>query len=116
MQAIRAPWLAAVLIVVLVLVAVGADYMWTHNNEHDATCTVTGKDRGMDQNGNSNYRIYTSNCDTLGDTDSFWFGKWNSSDIFGEIQPGHTYMFHMAGVRSGLFSSFANIISVRPAN
>lgn len=103
-------------VVALGVVAVGVDYAWSHNNEHDATCTVTGKDRGMDQNGNSNYRIYTSNCDTLGDSDSFWFGKWNSSDIFGQIEPGKTYVFHVAGVRSGWASSFANIITVKPAN
>jgi hypothetical protein len=108
--------MGATALVLLGAIGLGMDYAWVHNNEHDATCTVTGKDRGMDQNGNSNYRIYTSNCDTLEDTDSMWFGKWNSSDVFGQIQPNKTYVFHVAGVRNGWASSFANIITVKPAN
>lgn len=105
-------------LIALALLAGLALFGWSavdHYHEHDAVCTVTNMDRGMDSSGNSHYRVYTKQCDTLADEDSLWFGKWNSSDLWGQIQVGRTYTFHVAGVRSGLLSSFANIISVKPA-
>lgn len=88
----------AILFALIIDDVVGGDAWAAHYNEHDATCAVTSKDRGMNQDGNSNYRVHTKQCDTLEDVDSRWFGKYDSSNAYGEIQVGQTYIFHVAGL------------------
>lgn len=103
----------AIAVVVLLIGAVAGSYIRAHYNEHDAVCTVTSKDRGAStDSGSSHYRIYTEQCGTLEDVDSWLRGKTNSADIYGRIQPGHTYRLHVAGWRLGLTSDFPNILAV----
>jgi hypothetical protein len=84
-------------------------------NDHWATCTITGKDRGATSSTQSNYRIYTAQCGVLGDHDSWLRGKVTSADLFGQLQPGRTYRLHIVGVRFPLTSTFPNILAVQPA-
>ena len=42
-------------------------------------------------------------------TDSLLSGRFNSSDIYGEIEVGKTYRFTVAGFRNPLFSWYPNI-------
>jgi hypothetical protein len=99
--------------VALVAVLGGTNvYLGNFYNERWRTCTVTGKDRGQTEN-SSNYRVYTANCGVFKDTDLFLRGKNNSADIYGQIQPGRTYRFHVVGARMGLGSHFPNILQVR---
>ena len=96
----------------LVLLAGGCDvYVSNAYGDRWRTCTVESKDRGADHDGNSHYRIYTKDCGVLGDGDSWFRGKTNSADIYGRIQPGHTYHFHVVGYRLGLTSHFPNILA-----
>jgi hypothetical protein len=106
---------AAAALVAVAALAIGVDYSAAHHNDHVATCHVTGKDRTSKSDGSSDMRIYTSDCDTLADSDSTWYGKHNSSNLYGQIQPGHAYRFRIAGYRSGLTSTFPNIIAIEPA-
>lgn len=88
-------------------------YMGSFYNDHWRTCTVVSKDRGATSSSQSNYRIYTKECGTLGDGDSWLRGKTNSADIYGELQPGHVYRLETVGYRSGLTSHFPNILGVK---
>lgn len=94
-------------------IAVANVYIGSFYNDRWRTCTVTSKDRGATSSSSSNYRIYTSNCGVFKDTDAFLRGKNNSADIYGQIQPGHTYRLHVVGARMGLGSHFPNILAVR---
>lgn len=105
----------AIGVVLVIIAAIGGSYLLTHHDDHTATCHVTGKDRTSKHDGSSDMRVYTSNCGTLTNNDSFWYGKHRSADLWGEIQPGHTYRFRIAGYRSGFGSTFPNIIEVHPA-
>lgn len=106
---------AGVLLVGLVIAAVAViAYNSARWHDHVATCTITGKDRGYNQQtGSSNYRIYTAQCGTLANTDSMAFGKFNSGDVQGRLVEGHTYRLRIAGWRQPLLSAFPNIISVQ---
>jgi hypothetical protein len=42
--------------------------------------------------------------------DSFWMWKWNSSDVYGQLQVGKTYDCTVAGWRIGILSGYKNII------
>lgn len=84
--------------------------------QSDATCKVTDKDRSTatDKNGHSKsvFRVYTegpSECTTFGLGDNIITGNFNASDMYGKIERGHTYKFHLAGVRNGALNLFPEI-------
>lgn len=72
------------------------------------TATVTDKAR-ITNNDSSYYLIYT-NEETLRDSDSLVFFKFDSSDIYGRIQKGQTCKFSVYGLRVPFFSIYRNII------
>jgi hypothetical protein len=104
---------AAVALLICVVLSAGAvtKVAGATRNPHWQTCTVNDKDRGGKDKGT--YRIYTEQCDTLADEDSWINGKHNSSNLYGRIEVGHTYQFRIVGYRSGIGSHFANILDMR---
>lgn len=89
-------------------------YQVTHP-EHDVTFTVKSKERVCDsgKNGSCRYLIYTDKG-TYENTDSLIKGKFNSSDVYGDINPGTKYDARVRGIRSGFFSMYPNIITISP--
>lgn len=81
----------------------------THD-ERIISCQVTEKDRGGD---NGSYRVYTSNCGTLGNHDQWFRGKTDSADVWNQIKPGQTQTFHVVGWRFELLSDFPNVLEVK---
>jgi hypothetical protein len=78
--------------------------------ERDVTVTVTDKVRtGGD---NSKYLIFTDRG-TFENIDSMVKGKYNSSDLYGQIKVKHTYTFHVRGVRSEFWSMYPNVITAK---
>lgn len=84
-------------------------YGQTHYNERTLTCSVTGKDRGGNDDG---MRVYTS-CGTFQNTDSWLRGKTNSGDLWARIHEGSKQQFTVVGWRLGLTSDFPNILEVK---
>lgn len=84
-------------------------------SDRDVTFAVKDKQRvcSSSSNGSSSckYLIYTS-AGTFENTDSITSGKFNSSDVFGDITIGHTYKAHVRGWRSGFLSMYPNILSI----
>lgn len=99
--------------VVVVVVAVIVWAMVAFNKTHHVVATVTGKDDVC--HGGSGHRcqylVYT-NMGTFRDTDSWAHWKFNSSDVYGQIQVGHTYDFEVYGIRSHIASKYENIVKV----
>lgn len=85
-----------------------------YHNQRTIECTIVDKDRGVGQDGTSEYRVYTEQCGTFVNQDSLFRGKFNSGDIQGQLQVGETYELEVAGARFPLFSMFPNIFEVRP--
>lgn len=100
------------LVVLLTLVATPfvVTYQETHYNERMLTCHVIGKDRGGKDD---SMRVYTSDCGVFDNEDSAWRGKYNSADIFSQVQPGRVQTFHVVGWRNGFLSDFPNILEVK---
>ena len=82
-------------------------YAASHVNEHTATCTVTDKDRGGDE---GSYRVYTEECGQLANEDSVWRGKYDSADVWQDIEPGTVCELHIVGFRAPFLSQFPNIL------
>lgn len=79
-----------------------------YTNPRDLRCYVNDKDRAK-TDGGSDMRVYTKDCGVLKVQDLLWGRQFNSADIFNTIEPGHTYLFHVTGVRVPFFSVFPNI-------
>lgn len=79
----------------------------THRQE---TFTVNKSERIVDGGGKSSrYLIYT-NKGVYQDADSFWNGKWNSSDLYNDIKVNKTYTCDVTGWRNGFFSWYPNVV------
>lgn len=78
-------------------------------NEHTETCNVTSKDRGGD---NGSYRVYTSDCGTLENTDAWFRGKFDSADVWQQIPDQGTVTVRVVGARVPFASWFPNVLEV----
>ena len=98
-----------------VLVAGTADYLLSTANVTDHRVVVTGKERVCSGNSDGGtdckYLIYTTET-TFEDTDTIWWGKFNSSDHYGALQIGQTYDLTTTGYRIGFMSAYANIVAI----
>lgn len=83
-------------------------------NAHRETITAKVVDKAIKRSDRDHdkYLIYTDH-ETLEDEDSLLNGKFNSSDVYGQITAGHTYRFEVIGWRNPFFSIYRNIISVQ---
>lgn len=85
----------------------------TNYNEQTYVATVTDKDV-KNYNNSSKYLVFTKTKD--GETrvfsveDSLLRFRWNSSDVYGEIEVGKTYRFTTVGFRFEILSMYENII------
>ena len=78
----------------------------TSNSKNTFIIKVTGKERVDGQ-----YLIYT-NEGPFKIEDSLIFGRFNSSDVYGMMHKGKYYRIKTFGIRSGLLSTYQNIIEV----
>lgn len=81
-----------------------------NDSQTQISITVTEKERVSDGE-NSKYLVWTEN-ETFECTDEMFLGKYNSSDIYGKLHPGHTYKVTVVGWRNHFFSTYRNIISI----
>ncbi len=58
-------------------------------------------------------KLQDSSVRVFENTDSFLEGKWDSSDIQAQIEPGKKYEFRTYGWRIPFFSFYENILSAR---
>ena len=104
------------LIIILVGVSVFTDYVKTHN-DITYTITVTDKERNSDH---SKYLIWgddeNGNPLVFENTDTFWRGKFNSSNIQGALKEGGTYKITVVGFRIPIISWYQNIIKYEKIN
>lgn len=66
---------------------------------------------GSGENMRSRYLIFTTK-ETFENTDEFFVGKFNSSDLYGAIKANKTYRARVVGVRIPFFSWYRNILNI----
>lgn len=104
--------LGAVIAVGMVTLFAGSA-VYQYGNVHNVTFKVN--DKVSHQSGNSStYLIYTDKG-VYSDSDSVLHGKFNSSDVYGQLQRGHTYDCKVHGHRVHVMSWYENILSCKNA-
>lgn len=94
------------LILVAIALSIGNATHVTHR-----TCHVTDKDRTSGSaRGQSDMRIYTSDCGVMHVGDSLLSWTFHSSDTYGSIHAGHTYRLTARGWRIPFLSLFPNVV------
>ena len=100
--------LGIVFVAVFIVICIGIGVFYQTATRADATIEITDKERITD--GNSSKYLIFGKDETFENVDSFWNGKFNSSDIYGKLEPGKTYDCKVYGWRIPYFSSYRNII------
>ena len=102
--------IAAVIIMVVAFASIG---IGSYLDEQEITITVKNKERVI-SNETSKYLVWSED-ETFENTDSLIKGKFNSSDLYGELEKDHTYRCKVYGWRVQLFSWYRNIIECEEA-
>lgn len=111
-----------IMMVVMLVFAIGYEAIFCFNDTA-YEITVTDKERIYEGNGDSSSSKYLVFCDdengnsiVFENTDCFIRGKWNSSNIQGELKEGNTYRITVVGYRVPFLSMYQNIIGVESIN
>jgi hypothetical protein len=109
---VAAPVGSALITFLLIVAGIAYWAAGSFYNERSEDCTITGKDRGASTDGSSLYRIYTADCGVLADQDAWLRAKFDSADVFNQLQPGQRARLDVVGFRFPLTSRMPNILRV----
>ena len=108
----------AIMITVILVLSIGYEAIFSFNDT-EYTITVTDKERiyeGSGDTSSSKYLVFgdddNGNSLVFENTDCFIRGKWNSSNIQGQLKEGNTYKVTVVGYRVSFFSMYQNIIKI----
>jgi len=102
------------------VVIAGLISFWTWDyqfgTETRVNLTVASKDDQARGSSGHQYLIFTRNADgspgeTFKDTDSFWHGKYDSTDLYARLQPGQRYDCDVYGRRNHFTSNYRDLLS-----
>jgi len=95
------------LVVSLFLVVTSCTFQyWTYD-----TTTVTVERKERITTSDSSYYLVFTDKEVFINRDSFWYWKWNSSDVYGGLKKGMTYELAVYGWRIPFFSMYRNVVS-----
>lgn len=103
-------------VVALLLFVVAFNLYYILGTGATVTATVSRVERittGSGETLSSKYLVYTDQG-TFENTDSLFWGKWNSSDLHGELHDGRTYHLDYYGWRVPFLSMYPNIVTANP--
>jgi len=100
----------SIIIAIALLIALPIrGWMFYATKTHVTGYHVIKTERVVD-GGESKYLIFAQE-ETLKNVDTWWGLKFNSSDIYGQINAGQTCDFTVTGFRLAFFSWYRNILS-----
>ena len=106
-----------IMIAVILVLSIGYEAIFSFNDT-EYTITVTDKERIYKGSGDTSSKYLVFGDDDNGNslvfenTDCFIRGKWNSSNIQGQLKEGNTYKVTVVGYRVSFFSMYQNIIKI----
>jgi len=99
-----------ILVIVLVVGAIISSPIIAYSTDVYVEDIVKEKER-ITKRDSSKYLIF-GETETYENTDSLWYWKWNSSDIYGDLEEGKTYRLRVYGWRIPFMSWYRNIIEI----
>lgn len=84
---------------------------YTYGTKFSDHVVIEDKERITETDGESRYIIFT-NKGVFENTDSFWYFKFDSSDVYSKLRRGNSYTIKAYGWRIPFMSSYPNIVEV----
>lgn len=101
-----------IIIFIAVIIFGGVMYYSAYlNSQEVVSITIKDKER-IDDNNGSKYLIFTEN-EVFQNTDELIKGKFNSSDVYNQLDIGEVYECEVIGWRLQFFSMYRNIIKCK---
>lgn len=98
-------------VIVILLVSAFGLYSLSYINEE--TIEITVKDKYIKRNSDDDmYLVVDENNDTYKITDLSFIGKWNSTDLYNQLDIGKKYRITVTGIRNHFLSEYKNINKV----
>lgn len=97
------------IILFLLIIVPAGKFVLDFYTESQITATVTDKER-ITEAKSSYYLVYTDK-EVFTIQDSWVKWRWNSSDVYGDLEIGKTYNLTVFGWRSGFLSLYRNILT-----
>lgn len=105
-------YIISILIAIVIIGLIAMNSIISYNTKSFVTFTVN--DKATVSTGKSyQYLIYTT-AGVYEDEDSLWYWKWNSSDVYNQLERGSTYTATVYGFRIPFLSLYKNIVTVSP--
>jgi len=102
----------AVLIVAVVVLGAIALLLAPFLTSDTVTITVVDKERIVGRDGESSKYLVFTEAEVFENTDCLVLGKFNSSDVYGQLEIGETYRVEVYGWRIPFLSMYRNIVKV----
>lgn len=104
-----------IIVLVIIFILGFLFYCITIDYQNKEIIEITIKDKYIKRNGESDlYLVATEEGETYKITDLLFKGKFNSSDIYNELDIGKKYKVEITGVRIPIFSMYKNLNKVEP--
>lgn len=103
-------FVGAVLAVVGVLLLFLLPLMYVYGTQQDRTVTVNKSERIVESDGSARYLVFAKE-EVFQNKDSFLRLKFNSSDVYNQLENGKSYTCDTYGWRIPFFSVYPNIVS-----
>lgn len=95
---------------IIIAVIGGFIYIATIEYQNEETIEIVVKDKYIKRDGKSDIYLVASEAgDTYKITDLLWKGKFNSTDLYNQLDIGSKYKITVTGVRLQYFSMYKNI-------
>jgi hypothetical protein len=100
----------SIILIILFVIGFGTYGAIYYNSAETITITVVDKERVLTGDA-SKYLVFTED-EVFENTDELLFLKFNSSDIYRDLDPGQTYNVVVVGWRVPFLSMYRNIIAI----
>lgn len=100
------------IVIALVIIIVGAIVfkVTTIGYSNKEVIAIEVKDKYIKRDNKSDiYMIVDTDNNTYQISDLFWIGKFNSTDLYNELEIGQAYFIEVTGIRNQFLSWYPNI-------
>lgn len=100
-----------IVIIILALIVGGFWWCWKTTYGNQKTIEITVKDKYIKRSGSEydKYLVVDTDGNTYEITDLTWLGKWNSTDLYNQLEINNKYKIETSGIRNGFLSLYPNI-------
>lgn len=102
--------------IVVAIVIVLSPFLYVYATQQDRKITVKKTERIVSPDGKSSKYLICAEDGVYENTDNILRMKFNSADVYSQLQNGKTYMYDIYGWRVPLLSIYPNIVKCEENN